>query len=70
MEFKHEELVEREVIIARLLVKGMSEKEISEQTGMGKRIVAAHIRNMKVKLQANDLALMIRRLQQIPSLQP
>lgn len=65
MEFKHEELVEREVIIARLLVKGFSAKEISDQTGMGKRIVAAHIRNMKVKLQAKDLMLLIRALQQL-----
>jgi DNA-binding NarL/FixJ family response regulator len=65
MEFKHEELVEREVIIARLLVKGFSVKEISDQTGMGKRIVAAHIRNMKVKLQARDLMILIRTLQQL-----
>jgi DNA-binding NarL/FixJ family response regulator len=67
MEFKHEELVESEVIIARLLLKGCSEREISEQTGMGKRIVAAHIRNMKVKLHARDLVILIRILQQMPT---
>ena len=64
MGFKHEELVEREVIVARLLVQGHSAKEISEQTGMGKRIVAAHIRNMKVKLQAKDLTSLVKALQE------
>jgi DNA-binding NarL/FixJ family response regulator len=62
MGFRHEELVESELIIARLLVQGSSVKEISEQTGMGKRIVAAHIRNMKVKLQAKDLTILVRLL--------
>lgn len=68
MEFKHEELVEREVIIARLLAQGFTGKEIAHITGMGNRIVTAHIRNMKVKLQVKDLAVLVKLLQQQPGL--
>lgn len=55
MEFKYEELVENELLIGRLLIQGLTVKAIAETTGMSKRIVTTHIRNMKVKLQASEL---------------
>ena len=65
MEFKHEQLIDRELVIARLLVQGCSLKEISEITGLSKKIAAAHIHNMKVKLQIKDATAMIGRLKNI-----
>lgn len=62
MEFRYEELVENELVIGRLLVQGHSVKAIAATTGMSKRVVVVHIRNMKVKLQAADLAELCRRL--------
>lgn len=55
-EFRYEELVENELIIGSLLAQGHSLRAISEKTGMSKRIVSTHIRNMKVKLQVKDIA--------------
>ena len=55
MEFRYEELVENEHIIGSLLAQGYSLRAISEKTGMSKRIVSTHIRNMKVKLQVKDM---------------
>jgi DNA-binding NarL/FixJ family response regulator len=54
-EFRYEELVENELIIGSLLAQGYSLRAISEKTGMSKRIVSTHIRNMKVKLQVKDM---------------
>jgi DNA-binding NarL/FixJ family response regulator len=56
MEFRYEELVENELIIGSLLAQGLSLNAISEKTGMSKRIVSVHVRNMKVKLQTAGLA--------------
>ena len=56
MEFRYEELVENEMIIGRLLVQGLTVKGIAAASGMSRRVVSIHIRNMKVKLQATDLA--------------
>jgi DNA-binding NarL/FixJ family response regulator len=56
MEFRYEELVENEKVIGRLLVQGLTVKAIAAETGISKRVVTTHIRNMKVKLQATDLA--------------
>lgn len=56
MEFRYEELVENEMIIGRLLVQGLTVKAIAATSGMSKRVVSIHIRNMKVKLQATGLA--------------
>ncbi len=56
MEFRYEELVENEMVIGRLLVQGLTVKAIAAASGMSRRVVSIHIRNMKVKLQATDLA--------------
>jgi DNA-binding NarL/FixJ family response regulator len=56
MEFKQEQLVEREIEIAGYLVQRFSLKQISEATGLNKKILAAHIRNMMQKLKSEDMA--------------
>ena len=68
MEFKNEELVEREIQIARLLVQGFGQREIAAHTGLQKNMITAHIRNMKVKLHARDLPTLIKLLQQQPDI--
>ena len=55
MEFRYEELVENELVIGRMLVQGFTVRSIVSATGMSRRVVTTHIRNMKVKLQASDL---------------
>jgi DNA-binding NarL/FixJ family response regulator len=52
MEFKHEELIEREIEIAGYLVLGFSLKHIAETTGLSKRLLVTHIKNMMEKLKA------------------
>lgn len=59
MEFKSEELIEREIEIAHYLVQHSSLKHICEQTGLGKKIIIAHIRNMMKKLEAADMKILI-----------
>lgn len=63
MEFQYERLVENELIIGSLLAQRLSIRNISEKTGMSKKIVTTHISNMKVKLQVRDLAELRRQLQ-------
>ena len=46
MEFKNEELVEREIEIGGYLLLDLSMKQISLKTGLSKKNIAAHIRNM------------------------
>ncbi len=60
MEFKHEELVEREIEIGGYLIQNFSLKVISEKTGLSKKILAAHINNMMKKLQAENIADLIK----------
>jgi DNA-binding CsgD family transcriptional regulator len=60
MEFKNEELVEREIEIGKLLIQNISLKEIGEKTGLSSKLVNAHIKNMMQKMTANDLQLLIR----------
>lgn len=43
MEFKNEELIGREIEIAGLLMQQYSLNQISERTGVNKKILAAHI---------------------------
>ncbi|MEJ7680526.1 MAG: LuxR C-terminal-related transcriptional regulator [Segetibacter sp.] len=52
MEFKKEELVDREVEIAGYLLQDFSLKLISKRTGLSKKLIAAHIHNMMKKLNA------------------
>ncbi len=60
MEFKHEELVEREIEIGGYQIQNFSLKVISEKTGLSKKILAAHINNMMKKLQAENIADLIK----------
>ena len=62
MEFKNEALVEREIEIAGYLLQGFSVKMIAEITGLSKKILVAHIRNMMTKLKAVNIAGLIKML--------
>jgi len=62
MEFRKEALVEREIEIAGYLLQHFSLKQICEQTGLQKKIVEAHIRNMMEKLGAEDSGTLIQLL--------
>ena len=62
MEFKEEELVDRELEIARYLRLGMSMKEICEKTGVSSKHVSAHINNMRIKLKAKEITGLIKLL--------
>ena len=55
MEFKREELIEREIEIAGYLVQDFSLRHISGTTSISKRLLAAHVRNMMKKLAAEDM---------------
>lgn len=54
MKFKHEKLIEREIEIAKCLLQGNTMNEISEKTGLSKRHITAHIRNMLTKLKVEN----------------
>lgn len=56
MKFKHEALVDREIEIAACLLKDCSLKSMSDKTGLCRKILTAHIRNMMEKLKAEDTA--------------
>jgi DNA-binding NarL/FixJ family response regulator len=62
MEFKNEELVEREIEIAGYLINGFSLKYISHATGLSKKLLAAHLRNMMKKLKADGMTELIKTL--------
>ena len=62
MEFKSEELVEREIEIGGYLLQHLSMKQISLNTGLSKKHIAAHIRNMMEKLQAESMIELIQLL--------
>jgi DNA-binding NarL/FixJ family response regulator len=62
MEFKQEELVEREIEIGSYLVQDFSLKHISEKTGLSKKLLVAHIRNMMEKLKAEDMTALVKLL--------
>ena len=62
MEFKEEELIEREIEIARLLIQNISLKQIAEITGLSKKLLTAHIKNMMQKMKANDIKALIKSL--------
>jgi DNA-binding NarL/FixJ family response regulator len=55
MEFKNEELVEREIEIAGYLVQGFSINHIAKTTGLTKKLLVAHIKNMMQKLKAGNM---------------
>ena len=62
MEFKQEELVEREIEIGGYLLQDLSMKQIAEKTGLSKKLLMAHIRNMMEKLKAENITTLIRLL--------
>lgn len=62
MEFKQEELVEREIEIAGYLLQDFSLNQIAEKTALSKKHLSAHIRNMMKKLKAKDIVALIKLL--------
>ena len=62
MEFKQEELIEREIEIAGYLLQDVSIKLICEKTALSKKHLSAHISNMMKKLKAKDLEGLIKLL--------
>jgi DNA-binding CsgD family transcriptional regulator len=62
MEFKKEVFATRELEISNYLMQHLSLKKICEKTGLSKKIIAAHIRNMMKKLEAEDLASLKKKL--------
>ena len=62
MEFENEKLIDREIEIGNYLMQDFSLKLIGEKTGLSKKIIAAHINNMKIKLKAEDIPELIRLL--------
>jgi len=62
MEFKNEELVEREIEIAGYLINGFSLKYISQATGLNKKLLSAHLRNMMKKLKSESMTELIKAL--------
>ena len=65
MEFKKEELVEREIEIAGYLLQDFSLKMIVEKTGLSKKLLAAHLQNMMKKLKAEDMDALIKLMKKI-----
>ena len=55
MEFKKEELIEREIEIAGYLLDDLSLKQISEKTRLNTKHLQAHLRNMMEKLGAENM---------------
>ncbi len=62
MEFKQEELIEREIEIVGYLLQDVSIKLICEKTALSKKHLSAHISNMMKKLKAKDLEGLIKLL--------
>lgn len=54
MFFKNAVFTTREIEIGRYLTDKHSLKEIGQITGLSKKILKAHIRNMMKKLKTND----------------
>jgi DNA-binding NarL/FixJ family response regulator len=62
MEFRHEELIEREIEIAGYLLQDFSLKMICEKIALSKKHLSAHIRNMMKKLKTEDMDGLIKAL--------
>ncbi len=54
MEFKQEELVEREIEIAAYLLQDFSLQQIADQLAVNKKIIKAHILDMMRKLNEEN----------------
>ncbi len=55
MEFKQEELIDREIEIASFLMQHFSLRQIADQLAVNKIIIKAHIRNMMQKQNAKNI---------------
>ncbi len=64
MEFKNEELIEREMEIAEHLVQDFSLNQIAEITGINKKLLIVHMRNMMKKLNAENMPTLIKTLKE------
>lgn len=62
MKFKQEELVDREMEIAGYLLDDFSLRRIEKNTGLSKKHLDAHLKNMMEKLKANGMGDLIRLL--------
>ena len=54
MKFQSDALTEKELEIAAYLLRGFSAERIAEETESRTRLIDAHIRNMREKLNAAD----------------
>ena len=66
MPFQPDELVEREVAIAGLLLRGFTAGQIAVRLRIGKRLVETHIKNMREKLNADNTVVMVTLLKTQP----
>ena len=66
MEFKDGVLVDRELEIARYLRHEFPMVRILKRTGMKKKILEGHVKNMREKFHAEDDAALIRMIQTLP----
>ena len=64
MEFRQEQLVEREIEIAGYLKLDLSLKQIAEVTGLSKKLLVAHVRNMMQKLKSENMVALIKTLKE------
>ncbi len=55
MEFKQEELIDREIEIASFLMQHFSLRQIADQLTVNKIIIKAHVRNMMQKQNAKNI---------------
>ena len=62
MEFKQEELVQREIEIASYLLNNFSLRHIEKKTGLSRKHLDAHIKNMMEKLKAANIEELVKLL--------
>ncbi len=62
MKFKQEELVKREIEIAGYLFNDLSLRHIEKNTGLSKKHLDAHIKNMMEKLKAANIEELVKLL--------
>ena len=65
MEFQHEQFVEREIEIANYLLQKIPLSEIAIKTGISKKHVMAHIRNMMTKSKVKNIESLIQFLKSV-----
>ena len=58
IEFVEEELVSREIELASYMLQSYSLDKMAAETGLSKKHLAVHIRNMKKKLGSYNVAIL------------